>query len=242
MATLFREVSIEKVSDKIVQQLTNLIVEGKLKPGDKLPGERQLIEMLGVGRSSLREALNRLQTMGYIEIRTRQGNFVKSINSSFQMDPLKRIMQEDRKRIIHLYDIRCDIEKASAYEAATLRTEAQLADIQRCKDAFEKADEQDNCWGWDLDKAFHLAIATATNNFVRIHVVRDIFDFSQEFIEPIIDAFMGNREYTDATIEQHERLVEAIAGKKAELARARMDEHLSWAKVKMNDYFERRGK
>ena len=68
MENLFKEVHVEKVTDKIVDQLEKLIKEGKLAPGNKLTSERQLIDMLGVRRSSLREALNKIETMGYVEI------------------------------------------------------------------------------------------------------------------------------------------------------------------------------
>ena len=58
METVFKEVRVEKVSDKIVTQLIDLITEGQLLPGEKLPSERRLTDLFGVGRSSLREALN----------------------------------------------------------------------------------------------------------------------------------------------------------------------------------------
>lgn len=69
MDAVFKEVQVEKVSDKIVSQLIELITEGKLLPGEKLPSERRLTDLFGVGRSSLREALNTLETMGFIEIK-----------------------------------------------------------------------------------------------------------------------------------------------------------------------------
>ena len=75
MENLFKAVHVDKVTDKIVDQLEDLIKEGKLAPGNRLPSERQLIDILGVGRSSLREALNKLEAMGYVEIKKRKGIF-----------------------------------------------------------------------------------------------------------------------------------------------------------------------
>ena len=100
---LFQEVQVEEVSDKIVEQLCSLIQEGRLTPGNKLPSERRLTDQLGVGRSSLREALNKLETLGYVEIKKRKGIFVKSIDSTLQLDPLKNMLQTDRLKIVQLY-------------------------------------------------------------------------------------------------------------------------------------------
>ena len=103
MEHLFKEVQVDKIADKIVDQLENLIKEGQLAPGNKLPSERQLIDMLGVGRSSLKEALNKLEVMGYVEIKTRKGIYVKSIDSTLQLDPMRRIIQKDNAVFVLLY-------------------------------------------------------------------------------------------------------------------------------------------
>lgn len=236
MNEVFQEVHVDKVSDKIVNQIRTLIIEGKLQPGDKLPGERRLIDMLGVGRSSLREALSTLQTLGYIEIRKRRGNYVKSITASFQMDPLKSFIQEDRKKIVQMYDLRCDIEKSSAFEAAMNRTERDIEDIRRSNEAF-RGNGDGVCCSWDRDKLFHTAIASASKNFFRVHVLRDIFDFSQEFMEEIIADYMTNPEYAASTLQQHDVLIRAIIDGNADTARDAMDAHLTWTKIKLNEYF-----
>ena len=97
MDAVFKEVKVEKVSDKIVNQLIDLITEGKLLPGEKLPSERRLTDLFGVGRSSLREALNTLETLGFIEIKKRKGNYVKNMDGAVALNPLKKIMQVDQK-------------------------------------------------------------------------------------------------------------------------------------------------
>ena len=178
MSDIFQEIQIEKISDKIADQLELLIKEGRLGPGAKLPSERELINILGVGRSSLREALNKLETLGYVEIKKRKGIFVKSINSTLQLDPLKKMMQEDLHKIVQLYEVRGDIEKANAKAAALQRNEEDLKDIQKCLQDFESHNRTFH-FSWKHDQAFHCAIARATHNFFRIHVVMDIFDFTK---------------------------------------------------------------
>ncbi len=239
MEQLFKEVQIDKVTDKIVDQLETLIRGGQIAPGDKLPSERQLIEMLGVGRSSLREALNKLEVMGYVEIKKRKGIFVKSIDCAIQLDPLKRMIAEDKNSIVQLYEIRSDIEQSSAYEAAIKRDAADLDEINRCLRNFETSDGTIH-FTWERDLAFHASIAKASHNFFRLHVVMNIFDFSKEFIQPIFEGFADASHNALAIAGQHTALFQAIQEKRAEDARERMKEHLDWTNQKLVEHFQKR--
>lgn len=237
MSELFEEIKVEKVSDKISEQIIALIVDGKLKPGDKLPGERQLIEMLGVGRSSLREALNRLETLGYIEVHKRRGNFVKSIDPTFKRDPLKRLFQGDRRKLVQLYDIRCDFESANAYNAALYRTESDLSKIADALATFKKPSEQAK-FSWDADQQFHIAIAHATQNFLRVHVITNIFNLTEEFLKPVLYGTFRHDENHSAIIKHHEAIYQTIADQDADEARKQMDKHLRWAMEHMMEWFD----
>ncbi len=225
--TVFEEIKVEKVSDKISDQIIKLIADGKLKPGDKLPGERQLIETLGVGRSSLREALNRLETLGYIEIHKRRGNFVKSIDAALQLSPLKSLIRRDVRQIVQLYEIRRDIEQANAYKAAQNRTAQDLTRIRSCLDQF-RGRTGNLQYPWGSDQAFHIAVAQAAHNFMRVHVITNIFEFSEEFLKPALESASSYEENLASIVEQHEAIYAAIQNRDADEARARMDEHLSW--------------
>lgn len=227
MDTVFEEIKVEKISDKISEQIVKLIVDGKLKPGDKLPGERQLIELLGVGRSSLREALNRLETLGYIDIHKRKGNFVKSIDSTFQLDPLKSLIQTDLRKIIQLYEIRRDLEQANAYNAAKNRTPDDIRNIKTAMDHFLKQSGSVH-FSWGADQAFHIAIAQATQNFLRVHVITNIFEFSEEFLQPAIEKTADHNNNRAIIYAQHQAIFQAVSDQDAERARSAMDQHLSW--------------
>lgn len=227
MEFVFEEIKVDKVSDKISDQIIKLIIDGKLKPGDKLPGERQLIEMLGVGRSSLREALNRLETLGYIDIHKRRGIFVKSIDSTLELGPLKNLIQGDVRKIVQLYEIRQDIEQASAYKAAQQRTAQDLDKIKSSLEEFHgRAGDLE--FSWEADQAFHIAIAQAAHNFLRVHVLSNIFDFAEEFLKPALETAARDGLILAAIVQQHEMIYQAIRQNNAEQARARMDEHLQW--------------
>lgn len=236
MKGLIQEIKVEKVSEKIVDQLEKLIKEGKIAPGNRLPSERQLIDMLGVGRSSLREAINKLEAMGYVEIKKRKGIFVKSIDATLEPNPLKKMLREEQHTIIQLYEIRSDLEEASAYAAATERTDEDLEEIMESHLRFVSPEGAQH-FSWELDQGFHSSIARASHNFFRVHAILNIFDVSKEFIRPIIEGFAGSGVNRSTIIEQHQTIVDAIHNKDADRARECMREHLRWTNQQLVDYF-----
>ena len=225
MRNFFQEVQVDKVSDKIVEQLEVLIQDGRLALGDKLPSERELMKILGVGRSSLREALNKLETMGYVEIKKRKGVFVKSLNSMLSLDPLKKMMEEDSTKLVQLFEVRSDIEQANAYRAALARNEDDLRDLRDRLDDFGTAETGFN-FSWRLDLTFHSTIARATHNFFRIHVLMSIDDFSKEFFQPIIEAKNWTHEQLANIIGEHWSIYQAIADQNPDAARKAVRDHL----------------
>ena len=237
MDAVFREVRVEKVSDKIVNQLIDLITEGKLLPGEKLPSERRLTELFGVGRSSLREALNTLETMGFIEIKKRRGNYVRNMDSAVSLSPLKRILQTDQRRILELYEVRRSIEQSSAREAAEKRTDADLEAIAKALRQIEQKDGL-QVFSWDDEISFHLAVARSSHNFIRLHTLKSIFDFAREFLEPVLHGFICSEERMDTVCRQHEAIYEAIKRQDADGARQLMREHLFGTNQKLSEFFE----
>ncbi|WP_136808571.1 FadR/GntR family transcriptional regulator [Desulfosediminicola flagellatus] len=238
MDAVFKEVKVEKVSDKIVTQLIDLITEGRLLPGEKLPSERRLTELFGVGRSSLREALNTLETLGFIEIKKRKGNYVKNVDAAVPLSPLKKIMQVDQKRIVELYEVRRSIEQSSAREAAEIRTEEDLEAIYQALQKF-RLESGKTDFSWENEIAFHLAIARASHNFLRLHTLKSIFDFAREFLQPVLHNYICSEERMAVVLEQHQLIYEAIRDQDADLARQLMREHLFGTNQKLSDFFAR---
>jgi len=236
MDGVFKEVRIEKVSDKIVSQLIDLITEGRLLPGEKLPSERRLTELFGVGRSSLREALNTLETLGFIEIKKRKGNYVKNVDAAVPLSPLKKIMEVDQKRIVELYEVRRSIEQSSAREAAEQRTEEDLEEIYSALQKFKGGGA--SSFSWDNEIAFHLAVARASHNFLRVHTLKSIFDFARQFLEPVLHGFISNEERMATVWEQHEQIYQAIKEQEPEKARLLMREHLFGTNQRLSQFFE----
>ena len=101
----------ETVPSKIVDAIVDLIINKELQPGDKLPSENEWMEIFGVGRNSIREAIKMLSSLGIVEIRKGQGTFVAKKVSSNMFNPLLFAMVLDQPLSIHLVELRIMIEK-----------------------------------------------------------------------------------------------------------------------------------
>src|SRR4030066_400641 len=131
---MFKSVKHVKVSDEIVNQVKTLISEGRLKPGDRLPPERELVKEFGVSRPSLREALNSLVTLGFLEVKGKR-TYIKSVASESMLDPLSLLIKTDTQKIFDLIEVRKAIETWGAFLAAQRATEE---DIKRLENILEQ--------------------------------------------------------------------------------------------------------
>jgi GntR family transcriptional repressor for pyruvate dehydrogenase complex len=211
--SIYRPIRRRKVTEEIVIQVKTLIKDGTLQPGEKLPSERMLCGLLGVGRSSLREALNILAALGFLEIKNRRGIFVHSVGSPLLYDPLVQTLREGKAGLGDLYGVRKDIELGSAYLAAKLRSKEELVR-----------------WPMRDDLDYHLVVAQASGNPLRLHILKNIFDLAGEFFR--ISAEKITAIWSATVIEQHRKVFHAIECGDQEGARAQMEEHLSWGEEK----------
>jgi GntR family transcriptional repressor for pyruvate dehydrogenase complex len=225
--TIFQRIKPTKLSEEIIQQIQQLIKEGKLQPGERLPPEREFAELLGVGRPSLREALCNLETLGFLEIRKRQGIYVKNISNEIVRDPLRHILREDKVTMFQLYEIRKDIELASAFLAARRRTDTDLKTIEAPILRME-ADAPNGSFALTDDLGFHLSVAQATHNFLRVHILKHIFDLADHHLSTVLTSLSETSENLPLLCSHHRRIYEAIRNRDADQSREAMATHLEW--------------
>jgi GntR family transcriptional regulator, transcriptional repressor for pyruvate dehydrogenase complex len=175
----FEAVRKTKIYEKVSQQIQRMIVDGLLKPGDKLPPERELAETFQVSRSSLRDAIRTLELIGLVEPRQGEGTVVCDLSAESLIHPLATMLLHKRELVSELLDLRRMIEPPLAARAATRATaeeQAFLEDILRRQkekvDAGELAVEEDS--------EFHYAIAEAARNSVVLKVVDVFMDLLRE--------------------------------------------------------------
>src|SRR5215475_4210004 len=131
-----REMGIEPVKsiriyEEIVRQIKSMIAEGRLKSGDQLPPERDLAEKFVVSRTSVREALRALESLGLIEIRAGEGTFVREVSVEALIEPLALVMLSQREAIGELFEARRLLEPAIAALAAERSTPDELHEMER---------------------------------------------------------------------------------------------------------------
>ena len=209
----------------VIEQFTSNIQAGILKPGDKLPTESAIMELHGVSRTVVREAISHLQASGQVETRHGIGTFVLEpapVNAGLLSDTIITL-----RDVIAILELRICLETEAAALAATRRTEAQAAQLGVIVEAMRASAEQGGSVGDDVQ--FHLLIAQATGNkyFVEIltHLGSAIIPRARVNAAKLAHddpgAFIQRVHY------EHEEIWRAIERQDAEGARAAMRTHLS---------------
>jgi GntR family transcriptional repressor for pyruvate dehydrogenase complex len=151
-------------ADRIARRIADHIAAHRLRPGDRLPAERELASLLGVGRPSLREALRLLQAGGQVTVRHGTGVFVAEPAAS---TALRQGLADQELSLRELYDMREVLELPAAQWSARHRDPERLAAVQAAFDALEHASHAepvDFVQLQALDAAFHLRIVEAAGN------------------------------------------------------------------------------
>lgn len=220
---MFRSVKRQRVSDEIVAQVRALISEGVLKPGDRLPPERELIREFGVSRPSLREALKSLVAQGFLEVKQGDRTFVKSITSEKLQDPLSLLLKADTQKIFDLIEVRKAMEAWGAFHAAQRGSEEDIRKLEEIIGKMKEALDEGKSWE-KQDADFHLAMAQATHNTIQTHIMSTIYDLLRESVARVF----RDQGKAKKLFNQHYRIFSAIKNRSPDKARERVLEHLNY--------------
>jgi GntR family transcriptional repressor for pyruvate dehydrogenase complex len=210
-----------RIYEEIVRQIRAMIAEGRLKSGDRLPPERELAEKFVVSRTSVREALRALESLGFIEIRPGEGTFVRDISVESLVEPLAVVVASQRGAIGELFEARRLLEPIIAGLAATRATLEERQEMERILDEQAK-DIAGGGTGITQDAQFHAAIGAAAHNRAITRILNAIMDLlSQSREESLNTPGRPQRSHQD-----HRRVLEAIAKRDAEAAGQAMLDHL----------------
>ena len=218
----------QNLSQRTAEQLYNQIVaEGQLKPGDKLPNEVELARQLGVSRATLREALRDLTVQGILEVRRGKGTFVSRQAGEvedFGFDRLGRIKGQLRD----LFELRSIFEPKAAALACRRATEKELADILDKGRAVEQCIRagQDRT---QTDRAFHTAIVRAAHN----EFMARLLPIINRAVEGAISSGGHGEELAQVTLRDHALLLEFLAKRDPEGAEHAMAIHMRHAMDEM---------
>jgi GntR family transcriptional repressor for pyruvate dehydrogenase complex len=210
-----------RIYQEIVRQVKQLIAEGKLKSGDRLPPERDLAEKFMVSRTSVREALRALQSRGLIDIRAGEGAFVRDISVDTLIEPLALVILPHREAVGELFEARRLLEPAIAALAARRATQEELGEMERILEEQAKEVAQGRT-GVAQDAALHSSIANSAHNRAITRIVNALMDLlTQSREESLHTPGRPTRSHAD-----HRRILEAIKRRDDVAAHRAMLDHL----------------
>lgn len=227
---LFSPIKPRKLSDEVYRQIVSLISSGELKPGDKIPSERELAADLGISRQSIREALNRAEVMRLIEVRQGEGSFIlSSVNESLK-PPLTLIMEKEAQRIFDFLEIRKLVEGWCAEKAAVEATGDELENMEEILDKMKKVAAKDKQWE-AMDLELHLSFAKATHNVIAVHIMEALKSNFRPFFR--FAKSMPSSERIDVLWQHHYEIFAAIRQKDPESAKKKVIAHLNFIEEKL---------
>jgi GntR family transcriptional repressor for pyruvate dehydrogenase complex len=225
----FQRIEAEKLSQSVVRQIEQLILRGILRPGERLPSERELSERLAVSRPSLREAVSELQSRGLLATRAGAGIYVADVLGSAFSPALIRLFAAHEEAVFDYIAFRRDLESIAAARAATYGSDTDLKVIQAVFDKMEAAHSKRNpADEAELDAEFHLAIIEASHNVILLHMMRSTFDLLREGVFFNRQIMFKNRTTRDLLLEHHRAINEALQARDPDAARAAVVTHLSF--------------
>ncbi len=227
------KVERESISRKIIRRILKHIKKVGLKPGDKLPSEKELMEKMEVGRSSIREALHALVTVDILETKPGKGYYVKRKSNIFCLpggSELAEVLIEEQD-FMALIEVRKFLEKKTAVLACRRATEDDVDKVKRVMDEIKNAaDKEENIS--DVTVNLHLALAEATKNPIMVQLLDQIV--------PLIVTKARLMELPpEKDMEIHDGVAKALENRNEEELKDWVDEHLDYLKERFISTLEK---
>lgn len=221
----FRPIITKKIYEEIVEQIKNMISNGEVKPGEKLPSEREMSESMGVSRASVREALTALEALGILDIKPGEGTFVKQTNILETIEPLALVLAVERTPGAQMMEVRRVLETESAALAAMRATDDNLTRIEQNLNDMKNADSVQLAVEYDLK--FHFAIAEATQNTILLRIMNTVADLMHHTFRNDREKLYAYPPKGSQIIAEHEAIFAAIKNRNPQQARNKMLEHIN---------------
>ncbi|MBK5947505.1 GntR family transcriptional regulator [Rhodobacter veldkampii DSM 11550] len=228
----FQKIEAEKLSQAVVRQIEALILQGILRPGERLPSERDLSDRLGVSRPSLREAVAELQAAGLLTTRAGAGIYVADVIGSVFSPGLLRLFARHDTAVFDYLAFRRDMEGLAAERAASIGTDADLAVVDRVFGRMQAAQDRRNPTDEAaLDAEFHMAIIEAGHNVIMLHMMRAMFDLLSEGVFYNRSVMFRQRTTRAALLDQHRAINAGLQARDPIAARAAVEAHLDYVRA-----------
>ena len=216
----FEVVRRNKVYEEVAKQIERLILK-KLQPGDKLPSERELAEMLQVSRSSIRDAIRSLELMGLVEPRQGAGTIVRELSAELLVNPFANALKRRQELVSELLDFRKMLEPPLAARAATHASSDEISEMEEILQRQEVTLSHGEA-SIAEDAEFHYSIALASGN----SVVLKVLDILMDLLRDTRERSLQLKGRPEKSLAGHRRILAAIKRHDAEAAKAAMRRHI----------------
>ena len=232
---IIKPIKTQKIYKQIVDQIGQLVAEGQLKPGDRLPSERELVERFQVSRASIREAISALEMMGLIEVRSGEGTYIRQINIDSVVAPLAWMLFIEKDTDLELYEARKILEVQAAGLAAARAEDDEINDVFEALEIM-RMDLVNQRLGEDADHSFHYAIAKATHNKILFRLMNTISDTMRKTLKTSRSRLYEDRNSPERLYKEHFSIYEAIRDHDVEQAQKLMLDHLVGVEKQLESY------
>ena len=234
---MFTKIEPPGLLRKIVDQVKQNIASGNLKKGDKLPSERQMSEMFGLSRATIREAIKALNTLGIIECSHGSGNYISSNLSNSLTEPLSIMFMLEGGHPGHTLELRRAIEFAAAGSAARNIEETELARLRALCDCIEASTDENEKARYDFQ--FHREIARASGNPLLIVLLNAVETLISEHVHDARASILKDSSKEDIINRQHRDIVDALSRSSPEEAEKAALAHMELIRENMTGYVNR---
>jgi GntR family transcriptional repressor for pyruvate dehydrogenase complex len=218
---MFKPIKKNRIYEEIVDEIKDLISQGRLKWGDQLPTERELSETFKVSRTCVREAFRVLESQGFLEIRQGDGTYVADNAIDSLVQPLASFILKEKDYQTELFEMRQLLESQLAYLAAERATPEKISKMEKILRRQEEEIANGET-GLDSDRDFHHALAEAASNRILLHIINT----TKEFLAESRESYLLGEERAKKSFPHHKRIFNAIKKGDGELAAKAMREHI----------------
>lgn len=227
-----------KLADAIADHIQEMILEGSLKPGERLLSERELSQKLEVSRPSLRDALDKLIAQRLLTTNAQGAAFVSEEVGKSLRDPLLLLMDSPEARF-DMLELRSVIETAAAALAAERASSVDRKAIVECFEKMAKAHKQQDVDAIAMaDADFHFAIYEASHNVMILQFMRSIESIVRSNVQLNRKNLFEHRQEKDSQLEEHRAIYEAILARDAEAASNAANLHMTTAMQTQREIYE----
>ncbi len=222
---MFDSVKSDKISQHIIDQVRNAIFEGRLKPGDKLPSERELIIKFRVSKATLREALHSLEVLGFLDIRkgVSGGAFVTEVDMVKARDSFTNFLLFKNLSLEDLSEVRLLLEPYIAEKATLAITQEDLHRLEKLIKDSEHAIKNDISFASrEVEIEFHRIIASIAGN----PILMFILDFVENLLIDTKEILRPGKEFSAKVLRAHKRIYNALLEKNVRKVREEMMKHI----------------